>query len=151
MTNILIGKTITKIKIASDKKAILFACEEGEYIARTQAECCSDTWIEQVELPALGFPCKVAECCDLIMNPTGDHDHGYYDERYYVESNSGDLCIKKYGFKITTNKGEIILDYRNESNGYYGGELYFPGDEPNWDMSDSYSNNEWIDVEDADK
>ena len=30
MTNILIGKKITQMKIADDKEAILFICEDGE-------------------------------------------------------------------------------------------------------------------------
>ena len=30
--------------------------------------------------------------------------------------------------KITTDRGHIIVDYRNESNGYYGGSLSWPDD-----------------------
>jgi hypothetical protein len=36
--------------------------------------------------------------------------------------------IAFYGLKITTDKGDIIIDYRNSSNGYYGGNLSWPND-----------------------
>jgi hypothetical protein len=33
-----------------------------------------------------------------------------------------------YGCKISTDGGEIVIDYRNDSNGYYGGSLSWPGE-----------------------
>jgi len=32
-------------------------------------------------------------------------------------------CVAYYGLKITTEKGRAMIDYRNDSNGYYGGWL----------------------------
>jgi len=31
--------------------------------------------------------------------------------------------VAYYGLRITTTKGRAVLDYRNTSNGYYGGGL----------------------------
>jgi hypothetical protein len=31
--------------------------------------------------------------------------------------------VAYYGLKITTETGIAVLDYRNDSNGYYGGSL----------------------------
>lgn len=31
--------------------------------------------------------------------------------------------VRYYGLKITTDKGRAVIDYRNDSNGYYGGNL----------------------------
>ena len=115
MTNFLTGKTINAIKIADDKKALLFVCADGEHIARAYGDCCSDTWIESVSAPAMGFPCLVFKAEDLEM-PDSARD----DENHEV--------IAFYGLKLTTDKGEIIIDYRNSSNGYYGGNLAWPGD-----------------------
>lgn len=116
MTHCLIGKTITDIKIADDKEAILFVTTDGEVIARADAECCSHTWIEHIELPALGFPCIVTEVEDL--NLPGMSEEWDDDENY----------IQFYGCQIKTDKGEIVIDYRNSSNGYYGGNLSWPDD-----------------------
>jgi len=106
------GKTITQIELASDKKAIRFTVDADEWIiAKAFGDCCSDTWIEHIELPAAGLPAKVLSVVDLDLLGSTDDD-----------------CLKVYGFKIATDKGDIIIDYRNESNGYCGGDLYWPGD-----------------------
>lgn len=111
----LIGKVINNIMVAADKNAILFQCLDGDMVAVTYAECCSDTWIEHVELPALGFPATVIDIgvLDLPGSDENHPEHGW---------------LQVYGFKLVTNKGDIIIDYRNASNGYYGGDLSFKGE-----------------------
>lgn len=112
MSKILINKIITDIKIAEDKQAIKLLTTEGEIIARADGDCCSHSWIESIELPALGFPALVISFGDIDMPDLGCPP----DEE----------CVSYYGFKIVTDKGEIIIDYRNSSNGYYGGSLSWP-------------------------
>jgi hypothetical protein len=109
----LVGKTIIKIRIAEDKRALLFITDGGEIIVRADGDCCSDTWIEHIELPTL--PAKVASVEDIDMPDLG--------------SPSEYECIQYYGCKITTDKGVMVIDYRNESNGYYGGSLSWPDDD----------------------
>jgi hypothetical protein len=36
--------------------------------------------------------------------------------------------LSYYGCKITTTNGIAVIDYRNDSNGYYGGNLVWPGE-----------------------
>ena len=114
MTNILIGKVLNGVKIASDREAIMFQTPEGDIVARCDADCCSYTWIEHVELPARGFGSVVISAEELDMPDLGDM--------------AGRDVMQYYGFKIVTDRGELIIDFRNESNGYYGGWLSFPGD-----------------------
>ena len=115
-THILEGKTITGINLAADKEAIQFLVEGHDpIIARCDADCCSHTWVEHIELPALGFPAKVLKLEDVDL-PGSKDNHPEYD------------CLQVYGTKIITDKGEIIIDYRNSSNGYYGGSLSWPGE-----------------------
>lgn len=103
------------MKLAEDRKAILFLTNEGEIIARTDGDCCSSSWIENVELPAMGFPATVIGACDLHMPNSGQEE-------------DNDDVIRYYGFKIQTDRGDIVIDYRNSSNGYYGGDLIWPGE-----------------------
>lgn len=118
MSHILDGKTITAIEIASDKEALRFHVEGGEpIVARCDADCCSHTFIETVEMPALGLPAKVLKADDLDI------------EKDDI-SNDEHECLRFYGFKIETDKGDIVIDYRNSSNGYYGGNLYWPKEDP---------------------
>jgi len=135
MANVLIGKKITQIKIADDKEAILFICDDCEIKARCDAECCSNTWIEHIELPALGFPALVVAVDDLDL-PGSENDHPEYD------------CLQVYGCKITTDKGDIVIDYRNSSNGYYGGNLSWPDDICFYGgvFNQNVSTENWVDV-----
>lgn len=117
MTNPLIGKTLLGMKIAEDRQALLFQTTDGDIVVDVDADCCSYTWVEGVELPALGFPALVTAVDDLDM-PQDDKPSAFHKD---PES------LAFYGCKITTDKGEIVIDYRNDSNGYYGGSLTWPG------------------------
>lgn len=111
--SVLIGKTLTKVELASDKKAIRFTLDRETVVAKCEGECCSVTWIESVEMPAGGLPAKILETNELDL-PSHDND--------------GDV-VQLYGLKLTTDKGDLVLDYRNESNGYYGGRLSWPNED----------------------
>lgn len=101
MNNLLLNKKIVKMQIASDKEALLFVTDDGQQlIVRVDADCCSHTWIESVELPALGFPFTVIACDDLDMNKEPLENEEYE-------------CLQFYGAKITTDKGDMVIDYRN--------------------------------------
>lgn len=113
--NPLIGKTIAALQLTTDKKALRFVLADGaEVVARADGDCCSDTWIEHISLPAGGFPATVLEAADIEMP-----DLGEMPDREVVAY---------YGFELKTDKGHMVLDYRNDSNGYYGGNLSWPGE-----------------------
>ena len=121
----LVGCVVSNIHINRARTALVFSTHRGEIEAYTEAECCSETWIEHVETPALGFPCKVLEVANLKLRAElveGEYEHS---------------LTQYYGLKITTDKGDIVIDYRNLSNGYYGGSLEFTEfvdtlDNPRW-------------------
>jgi hypothetical protein len=116
MSKSIIGKTITALEISSDRQALRFTLSDGaSIVVDTDADCCSYTWIEHVELPALGLPAVVLAVEDLEM-PVGAAS---------VFVTAPDV-LAFYGCKITTDRGEIVIDYRNDSNGYYGGSLSWP-------------------------
>lgn len=112
MSKYLVGHTIKEMKIADDKKAILFVTDKENVIAKMDGDCCSDTWCEHIEMVSL--PATVIDVEDIDMPNLGNPDE------YEV--------VAYYGCKITTDKGHIIIDYRNSSNGYYGGNISFPDD-----------------------
>lgn len=128
--NFFVGKTITGIKIASDREALLISTTDGDVVVPVDADCCSQTWIESVELPALGFPALVTAVENLDMDPYSTIDgwdepsSNHKPSKHHV----GGEVIAYYGCKISTDHGDIVIDYRNDSNGYYGGKLVWPGD-----------------------
>lgn len=116
--NPLVGKTLIGIKIASDRQALLFQTSNDNLTVHVEADCCSYTWIEHIELPALGFPALVIAVEDLDMPEQTEESNFHSDPE----------VLSFYGCKITTDKGDIVIDYRNDSNGYYGGSLAWPED-----------------------
>lgn len=113
MEHPLLHKIITKIELADDRYSIRFTLDDGEeIIARCYAECCSDTWIESVinHDAAVGSPVLRVVALDLW-------------ERKISECN----WVTFYGLAIETANGRCTIDFRNSSNGYYGGELVWPG------------------------
>lgn len=129
--NELVGKMIKAVYLASDKKAIKFDIDGfPPIIARCDGDCCSSTWIENIELPE-NMIGTVVSAEDVAMPDLGD-------------MKDRDV-IRYYGFKIQTEKGYCLFDYRNESNGYYGGSLEWPSSEYFYGgvYGQNVSNEEW--------
>lgn len=141
-TNVLVGKTVTGMKIADDRQALLFETDAGAIKVLVDADCCSYTWIESIELPALGFPAKVSCVSDLNM-PEGEESAFHPDADH----------LQFYGCKITTDRGDIVIDYRNDSNGYYGGNLSWPSDSYFYGgvYGQNISKEKWVEIETANK
>jgi hypothetical protein len=120
MVHQLVGKTVVAVYLADDAQAIRFDTADGrQIVASADGDCCSRTWIENVDSPENVIGSPVTEANDIDMPDRGSPDE-YSDLQYY-------------GFKIATAKGETIIDYRNESNGYYGGNLAWPVEKGEYD------------------
>lgn len=106
----LVGLTI--LSINWDSEYITFkTLEKGAITAYAYGDCCSYSWIESVEHPARGYPAKVLSVREVELPwPAVDRETD---------------VLKDYGLRITTENGDIDIDYRNDSNGYYGGWLEF--------------------------
>lgn len=116
MKNPLVGKKVLAVYLAEDKQAMKFEVEgAAPIVVRVDADCCSTTWIEYIETPE-NLIGTVSAVEDLDM-PQQEYDREKFD------------CVSFYGCKIHTEKGSTLLDYRNESNGYYGGSLSWPSEE----------------------
>lgn len=115
--NPLVGKVIVGVHVATDKKAIRFDVEGGDpIVAKADGDCCSTTWIESLDTPSLLIGGTVTAVEDLDLPESVD------------ERDDDDGVTRHYGCKVTTTKGACVIDYRNSSNGYYGGNLSWPND-----------------------
>lgn len=112
--NPLVGKNVMAVSLAEDGGAIKFEIEDGQsLVVKVDGDCCSHSWIEHVEAPEnmLGTVTAVEDVDMPDLGNQPDHD-----------------SMKYYGCKIHTDKGSSLIDYRNDSNGYYGGMLCWPGE-----------------------
>ena len=106
----LVGKTITELWISSDKENIVFVDSEGkEHGFYAYGDCCSNSWIEHMT----GLDCllghhKVLSAEDMDIDSFNDSDSEH---------------IQVYGITLTTERGHFLFEFRNSSNGYYGGYM----------------------------
>jgi len=110
----IIGETVVSSVLNAKRSALRLTMASGKmFDLVTYGGCCSDTWIEHIdgEDALLGTIVAVE---DIDMPDLGNVGTDFCPSVYQV---------KYYGLRITTDKGRTVLDYRNDSNGYYGGSL----------------------------
>jgi len=100
------------------KDQMLISCEDKDYTVNTEGDCCSTSWIEHFDLipsGALITDIIAKECVNLKECGYDSEKEEYHDE------------IDQYFYEIKTDKGDFMIEMRNENNGYYGGTLYVEG------------------------
>ena len=105
------GKTIESVTLSGDKERIDFVFGDGTRKAYgVEGDCCSVSWIEHLEVP------DDVKGATLTSVDDGDGVEAEDPDDKYD-------CLQVYNTTFHTNRGDIVLEYRNESNGYYGGYL----------------------------
>ena len=110
----IIGKTTKTLEMNGAKNALIFNFEDGSYFnIFVEGDCCSSSWIE-----------TLTGVHDLIGYEITEADLPVYKQSYKDED--GDYyVISYYSVKIKTTQGFFEIEFRNESNGYYGAFLSF--------------------------
>jgi hypothetical protein len=118
MTNLkkLEGLRIISYTLSSDKRILTLHTLIGDIVLEAWGDCCSESWIEHLSVPKLPATILSVEDKDLgeCMSDGSRQD---YDQAYSTI--------------LKTSQGDFEIEYRNSSNGYYGGWLEltsFPGD-----------------------
>ena len=114
----LLNRTIDKVKINTDNTVLrIYSFWSGKFFGfRTEGDCCSYSWIEHVENAEYLAGSKVLEVIDIDVDS---------EEFPLPEAEKQpDQLIQFYGleFKLE-NRPSFRLEYRNSSNGYYGGYI----------------------------
>ena len=107
--DILLNRSILNHYVCTEKDWIAFQLDDGATeIFIATGDCCSTSWIESIDTPG-NLRGLVLEVHDLEMPPLDTHEK--YEE------------VKCYGWQIVTTSGHTTIEYRNGSNGYYGGDM----------------------------
>lgn len=108
----LIGKKIKSFTTSTgDIHAVLDMLDGRKFQYTVDGDCCSSTWIEHITIPPDIEGATLLEVRDSDPIEAFEEDHEY---------------LQVYHTTFVTDKGEIILEYRNSSNGYYGGSISGP-------------------------
>ena len=107
------NKIVKDVLISKDKTLIVFVCTTGNYAFQTEGDCCSHSWIEHLSgIRTLKSKKPIERVTDIAMPP--------------AESCNDYDVIKTYGVQFDiAGKGHFTIEYRNSSNGYYGGSIEF--------------------------
>ena len=113
----LVGCIVSAVYINPEHTYIQFVTDKGIKSYDAYGDCCSHSWIENINnLASLlnGNPILVAE----ERKEDGMRDRTISDHPEHH-------CLKFYSYDIITNSGTTTIEFRNSSNGYYGGALCF--------------------------
>lgn len=122
-----IGKSIESVVLDGEADRIRFTFQDGsERSYGVEGDCCSSSWIEHLEMPNDIKGAVIQSVEDGGGVPWDNHEcvQTEYDRDYkVVKEGCGHDSLAVYNTRFSTNKGAIVLEYRNDSNGYYGGYL----------------------------
>jgi len=125
----MVGRTLARVAMSKAKGSddrISFAFQDGsEAVFDVEGDCCSSSWIEHLELPgevngAVVLSVEDSDAVDATENDALNPLGGTSDDEYRSREHES---LQVYHTRINTDRGEIVLEYRNSSNGYYGGYL----------------------------
>ena len=117
------GKQIAAVEVENwrgrgdrvDRITFRFKC--GTALAyETEGDCCSQSWIEHFSAPDDIQGAEVTAIDDVKIKEQWDKGENE--------------LFQFYETRFKTTRGEIVLEYRNSSNGYYGGCLRAVDPEP---------------------
>ena len=112
----LVGRIVRRVDIA-DRTKLLFDTDAGFFVYEVEGDCCSSSWYSDLlnvevllgermlSVAADGLP-------DGYAMPEDDEESGSY--------------FQVYGYTLKTQYGACNIIFRNESNGYYGGNVMAP-------------------------
>jgi len=102
-------KPLSSVSVNDDRTRLTFAFQDGTAaMFDAEGDCCSNSWIEHLTVPDDVAGAVITAVLDGRMSQS-DADE--------------DRLLQVYNTHFRTAKGDIIVEYRNESNGYYGGYL----------------------------
>jgi hypothetical protein len=113
----LAGLVLRSVSLDKGRDELRIETDTGRVIVFTvSGECCSRSWIEHLESPGDIVGATVLD----VIEASGDTRPGEDLTQFDV--------LQVYETRIRTDRGDIVLEYRNDSNGYYGGSLDLQSD-----------------------
>ena len=111
----IIGKSVVIYSLSDDREQLDLYFDDGTQASfGVDGDCCSQSWIESLDGED-ALRGAIVNVEDIVMPSLGDIGTPNHPD---VDS------VAYYGLRITTTTGPCVVDYRNDSNGYYGGDVW---------------------------
>lgn len=108
--NAMLGQKIASVELDKGKDLLTITFQSGHTQSfSTEGDCCSHSWIEHLELPNDIVGATLLSVEERSFGEIESEDGKEYDS------------LKSYQTLFKTDRGYISVEYRNSSNGYYGG------------------------------
>lgn len=115
----LVGKVVLALYMSKDKTLLTFKLNDDTFFTvKAEGDCCSSSWFEHIS--------GVDELIEHKITSVSNIDLSKMD----IEDRDDMRLLQHYGYEVVTTKGRFLIEMRNESNGYYGGDLkrHYPAD-----------------------
>src|SRR6478752_3160857 len=108
----LIDRKIIKVEMDGDE-ILVFTDSEGNKIAyETFGDCCSYSWFAHVT--------GLKNLLNQVVTEVTERQEFSEEDQKRAEAEGDYDCLALYGYIIKTKKGTCDIEFRNDSNGYYG-------------------------------
>lgn len=111
-TDDLYEKTIAAVSGGKNKPLVIEFTDGTEAEFDVYGDCCSVSWIEHLEVPPDIAGARFYDAYQVDMDEPPGVDWSGHD------------CLSFYAAHFVTSRGLIIAEFRNDSNGYYGGQMF---------------------------
>ena len=117
----MLNKPLRSVELSNHKERITFRFQDGSHRSfGVEGDCCSQSWIEHLDVPNDLVGAVITSVEDGGGIPWDGH---ICLEEVNFSRSCGHDHLQVYNTRFFTNRGTIVLEYRNDSNGYYGGCL----------------------------
>lgn len=124
----LLNKIIVKVELSEDRETFCFTDADGiRYFYNAYGDCCSSSWFSNITGIKNLLGQKIISVID--REEFTDEEQKEAEAEYAKENDYGPESLALYGIILKTDKGSCDVEFRNESNGYYGGDCSFGGHE----------------------
>ena len=120
----MINKKLDSVELSDDKETITFKFADGlKRKFGVEGNCYSSSWIEHLTTPDTVGGAVLVSVEESGGVPWDGHDCDKVEKDEYGSPVCGHDSLQVYNTRFRTDRGDIVLEYRNDSNGYYGGYL----------------------------
>lgn len=105
--NTLIGQTLIGYEVSSDKERLTLKTKDKSYRMWHRQDCCESVYLEDIS----------GDLDDLLHSPILQAEESTNDDNRPANA---DCSFTWTFYRLSTTKGQVVLRWLGQSNGYYG-------------------------------